>query len=417
MYWKLGASQQTEIDALTQKYPKGIYAIFVGDKLMEVHEESLVDHWTFTRSPISRFIHADPVGKPIVPIQESTNELYDLTSQTIEHGVPATYVDSTALDFDKYQDSRVAPGMIYPVRKRPGQSIADSFYQLKTATLSKEIDIFRQRLDSDSQFLIGVYPSVYGGSMPDASDTLGEYQISGNKALQRLQLHWNTITHFWANLMRKTTVDYIAHMLEDEKFVEKQGNTFVNVWIRRAEMEGRVGSVEPETNEAFPLSWIQKRDLFTKMIQLQNPEIGAIMGHPENIGMIAQIMGTPEIYIPGDDDRDKQLIELRKLSLEQPMPGGEQFTGVPGQMMPSIMPDMDVDNHGIHIEIAKAYLVAEEGRYLKQTNPPGYENCLLHLKAHMMMMQAMMPPPEATDESKSNEAKPNKSNDIEPINS
>jgi len=42
----------------------------------------------------------------------------------------------------------------------------------------------------------------------------------------------------------------------------------------KAELTGKVGNVEPDPSEQFPLSWSQKRDLFMQLITMQNPVIG-----------------------------------------------------------------------------------------------------------------------------------------------
>ena len=44
--------------------------------------------------------------------------------------------------------------------------------------------------------------------------------------------------------------------------------------------------------------------------------------HPENASLIASLLGVPELYIPGDDDRNKQLREISELIQGQPIPQG-----------------------------------------------------------------------------------------------
>jgi hypothetical protein len=115
------------------------------------------------------------------------------------------------------------------------------------------------------------------------------------------------------------------------------------------------------------------------------------MFHPENSGQVASLIGFGEFYIPGDDDRSKQLNEISELLIAQPIPTGmDPMTGQI-QFQPTVMPDMDVDNHPIHIQTIKAFLVSETGQQVKRENPMGYQNCLAHLKAHEMgaMMQMM----------------------------
>jgi hypothetical protein len=137
MYWRLGDSKQAEIKQLYKLYPDGCYVVIIDNKVFEAHNESLTARWTVTKSPLSRTLHADPIGKTLLSPQEVTNDLYSLSVETVRHGIPETFFDSEVLDGTKYQEVEASPGSLFPVKKRPGQSIGDSFHQLRTATLSK----------------------------------------------------------------------------------------------------------------------------------------------------------------------------------------------------------------------------------------------------------------------------------------
>src|SRR5204862_8241375 len=142
---------------------------------------------------------------------------------------------------------------------------------------------------------------------------------------------------------------YTTKMLEDEKFVRTNGNSFETVWIRKAELTGKIGNIEPDVSEQFPLSWSQKRDLFMQLVQLQNTVLGEIMMHPNNAQNTKDAIGFPEFYIPGEEDRTKQLLEIRKLSLVTP----EELP--PDSQQPTVNIDPDVDNRPVHVEVFKLY--------------------------------------------------------------
>jgi hypothetical protein len=252
--------------------------------------------------------------------------------------------------------------------------------------MNEEDTELAESLNSDAQFLLGAVPSIFGGSQVTGSKTATEYNQSRNFALQRLGNHWTNIKYLWAETLGKACRLFATKMVEDEKFVRQNGNSFETVWIRQAELTGKVGNVEPDPSEQFPLTWAQKRDLFMQMITMQNPVIGQIMLHPNNAQNTKDALGFPEFYIPGEEDRTKQLIELRKLSLvtsDQIQPNAQQST-VP------IDPDVDDDN--VHILVIKLFCVSPEGIYLKETNPAGYLNIILHLHEHQQHMQAMQAP-------------------------
>jgi len=387
MYWRLGDTKRDKVQELYKLYPDGCYVVIIDNKVFEAHNEPLNKRWTVSKSPLSRTIHADPIGKTLLSIQESRNDLYSLSLETVKHGIPETFFDAEVLNTAKYNEIEAKPGLLFPVKKRPGQSIGDSFHQLRTATLSKEIDSFGMRLDSDAQFLSGASPTIYGGDV-GGSQTAKEYETRRSQALQRLQLHWKTLTHWWAELMSKVVVDYAKSLLEDEKFIVARGNSFMNIWIRKSEIEGgEIGQIEPDVSDQFPISAAQKKDLLVQILQMNNDFLNSVVYHPENATLVAQIMGFPEIYIPGDEDRSKQLNEINSIL------NGEQA-----------MVEQPVDNHPVHAEVAKAWLNSEAGIYTKTSNAPGYMKVVEHLMEHLQLMQ---PPPMPQDSSNQSEQEGN----------
>ena len=301
-----------------------------------------------------------------------------------------------------------SPRLMYPVKASLGKAIAENFFQTHTATLSKEVDQFQNRLEQQAQFVLGSFPSIYGGTMEGTSGTLGEYAMSRNQALQRLQLIWKILVNFWPKVIEKAVRSYAKNLKEDESFAKKQGESFINVWIRQSEVTGNVGLVEAEASESFPISWAQKRDILIQMIQYKDPNIAAALFHPENASMIARIIGFPELYIPGDEDRTKQLAEIAKLILAAPIPammpmtpmeqmaptpdmGQEQPFSQPAMDQPTVMPEPELDNHAIHIEVIRAWANGSVGQSVRENNPQGYANVIAHLKMHMTMLPPPMP--------------------------
>jgi hypothetical protein len=78
----------------------------------------------------------------------------------------------------------------------------------------------------------------------------------------------------------------------------------------------------------------------------------------------------------------------------------------------SVEIEPDVDNHDIHAQICKAWLVSDAGRGAKIDKPLGYRNVLLHLKDHMdqiamTMMQGQMQQPGMEGKSANGNKPPN----------
>jgi hypothetical protein len=257
-YNVLGVKDDTNlarVEELREMFPDGCYVVIIGNDLVaEAVPDRLDDHWTATCHPLSDVIHAESLGAPEMPVQEMVNETANLTLESIEHQIPEIYADSDAIDFEKYGESEARPGMTYPATKRPGESLSNSFYEVKGGSLSKEVAEFTGWLERQGQFVIGSLPSVFGGAIEGGSNTAREYEISRSQALQRLTITWKFVTIWWAEMTDKAVKSYVENMVGDERYVQdKGGSNFVNVWIRQIQLTGKTGEAYPESSESLPV--------------------------------------------------------------------------------------------------------------------------------------------------------------------
>lgn len=390
-----------------EQFPNGACITFIDELFADVNDEAMEDFWTITESPLCSVAYADPLGSTIMPIQEIRTEIVDLIVETLEKGIPQTFADPDVLDFDAYEEAEVAPGMVYPAKAKGIQSLDSAFAQLKTANLSDETRYFLSQLEQDAQFVGGAFPSVFGGVLKGGSNTASEYEMSRNQALQRLSTTWKVVNAWWAKVMEKAVKSYIKHVQEDEKMVKPSGDSFINVWIRKSELAGKIGGATAETSEQFPTSWVQQRGMLLEIMAMQNPYIDHALYDPENVSVVAQLIGIPGIKIPGEMDRDKQLAEIAELVKGvsiPPEPMIDPVTGMPvldpmtgqpqmGPPTPSIPIDPEVDNHEQQAYVCRAWAVSSVGRATKIDNPEGYMNVIAHMIAH----EQMIPPPPMVD--------------------
>ncbi len=383
-----------DADFLKKKYPSGVKVVLVNDEFAEACNEALDDCWTLTYNPMSDYIHADPLGLLLVSIQELTNDLISLTVQTIEHGIPQTFADPGVLNFDAYRQLEATPGGVYEATPKSGKSMSDGFYEVRTATLSSEVLPFLNQLQSLAQLVSGALPSLFGGMMNSGgSGTASEYSMSRAQALQRLQNNWKMLTSWWKNIFGKAIPMFIDEVKEDERDVQRAPDgSFMNVFIRKSELEGKIGKVELEANENLPITWNQRKDVLMQLLNAGNPEILAMLGSPENLPIIREAIGLDGFFVPGEDDRDKQLDEIKQLVSSEPIPQPPTIgpNGQPidnGSEVPSVEVDPDNDNHSVEYEICRHWIISEAGRQTKTDNPNGYKNVLLHAKMHQQIMQ------------------------------
>ena len=375
---------------LKRHFPKGCKAVFVNNEYGEACPEQLDDYWTLTYNPLSDYLHHDPLGLLLVSVQEITNDLISLTIQTIEHGIGQTFADPSVLDFDAYRQMESVPGGIYEATPKSGRNISEAFHEVKTATLSPEVMPFANNIQSLAQLVSGALPSLFGGQL-EGSETASEYSMSRAQALQRQQNVWKMLTIWWKEIFGKVIPAYIKEVKSDERDVQRDSNgNFINVFIRKSEMEGKIGKVELEANENLPLTWSQKKDVIMQMLTAGNPEILAILGSPENLPLIREAIGLTDFYVPGEDDRNKQFDEIKQLLASEPIQTGDPMN----PEMPSVDVDPDYDFHQIEFEIVRNWMVSEAGRQAKVDNPPGYKNVGLHGLMHKFFMQQQAVPEE-----------------------
>lgn len=385
---------EDDVKLLKKEYPDGAKLVLINDEWAEDCNENLDDCWTILKNPLADYIHYYPTGSLLVSIQDITNDLISLVIQTIEHGIQQTFADPGVLNFEKYREAETMPGGIFPAVPKTGKTVSEGFFQTKTATLSQEVLPFFQQIQQLGQSVSGAQPSLFGGQLA-GSRTASEYSMSRAQALQRLQNTWKMFTFFWKTIFAKVIPMYIQEVQEDEHSVERteQGN-FINVFIRRAELEGRIGRIELEANENLPITWSQRKDTYMELLKSQNPMILQALASPENIKSLVESIGLDEFIVPGEDDRQKQYEEIRMLINSEPIvqpPDPMQVIQAatnglpppPDVELPSVEIDPDLDNHDVEADVCRTYLVSDAGRLLKIENPLGYKNVLLHMKQHM----------------------------------
>lgn len=403
-----------DMKKLKKKFPDGAKFVMINDIPADYENQSLDDHWTIAINPMADFLNHDPLGELLTNIQDIINDLISLTLQTIEHGIGQTWADPAVVNFNAQRQIEAQPGTLTATKPTSGsRNIGEAFHETKTAALSPEVMNFYKIIQELGQFVSGALPSIFGGqNNAGSSRTASEYAMSKGMALQRLQTPWRMLTIWWKTIFGKVIPMYMKNMMEDERIVEKNdAGKFINVFIRRAEIDGKIGSIELEPDEKLPISDEQQADIIMQLMQLNNQEVTAALMDPENLPYVSKIIKIPQFRLPGAEDREKQNEEIDELINSVPIPPSpesiqlyeqamqaHQQAGSPGhipqpqqpQEQPSVEIDVDVDNHAIEAAICKSWLISPAGRLAKKENPDGYKNVLLHMKAHMAIVNQQM---------------------------
>ena len=415
-------ADRDEAKRLKKKFPDGAKVTIINETLVAKCNQSLDDHWTATHNPLSDYLSFDPLGLLLVSIQEITNDLVSLVLQTIEHGITQTFADPAVLNFDAYRQMETAPGMINPATPKAGRSLQEAFYDIKTANLSAETLPFANQIQEYGQLVVGASPTLFGGDL-EGSKTASQYSMARTQALQRLQTPWKMFVNCWKELHGKIIPAFIKDMDEDERYVDKNdAGDFINVFVRIAEVQGKIGNIELEANENLPFNWLQIKDTVMALIQASNPQVQAWIMDPENLPLIHKAIGLDEFFIPGEDSRNKQYAEIKLLLEGTPVENTEfaqltpedaemlavQGQPLPQEFAPSVNIEPDTDNHQVEFQICQKWFNSPAGQLAKTENNAGYQNVLLHAKQHLQIMQQQMMEQQQSEQSERMTEKPNK---------
>ncbi len=384
-------------DELLQMFPDGAYVAFAGDAYCESRNENMDDHW--------RVLHALPgdgssgrpaLGDALISVQERFNTLSNLQIETYEYGIPPIYADSEVLDFDSLQSQTAEPGAHYPARAKPGESLAAGFFQPEPAEVPPDLAEHAANLMGPiAQFLTGAFPALFGGAMSN-NDTASGYAMARDQAMGRIGLVWRRMKFFHADIMLLAVDCFRRNRPNDvEVTLLGAGAAFESQWIRLADLKGNLFSY-PETDEQYPTLWSQQRAVLLQLIANPDPQIQAVLAHPENMALVKRLIGLEEFVIPDEESRTKQYREIAQLVGEVPVVARRDVTGaVPSafqaaaangvdaeMILPSIMPDEFADNHAVELEICMRWFSSDAGQVAKIEAPLGYANVRAHALFH-----------------------------------
>ncbi len=141
-----------------------------------------------------------------------------------------------------------------------------------------------------------------------------------------------------------------------------------------------------------------------QMMGNPDPQMQAVLAHPENMALVKRLLGLEEFVIPDEESRTKQYREISQLVAEAPVVRRHDVThlvapavaaanvasgaGVAGSgvdadvILPSVLPDEFADNHAVELEICMRWFSSDAGQVAKVEAPLGYANVRAHAMFH-----------------------------------
>jgi hypothetical protein len=426
------SAQGTVGEELKAIFPDGCFVKFIGDEYCGSKQQSM-DSCLEVSFPLPGDGMSRPsMGKTIVPLQDATNDSYNLWKETYDYCIPVTYMNCGMNDIMALREQISEPGNHVPFKKAAGEAMEDQFHTETPAQVSADFITFVQDIRGPfAQFSSGALPSLWGGEMPDQKTASG-YAMAREQAMGQMGLPWGSMQRHFAKIYEQAAA--LA--------AEQRGNMTLNVEVkgkRRTKIEelsfhNMKGNVLcfPDVDSSFPETYSGKKQSFLQFAQLMGPEIIPWIQTPNNMEVIKDLIGLEDVDNPGAVSCEAQRLEFDKLLAESPVSDEQAFkqaqmqwvaatamakmqeaaSGQPTQVPPepqqaqflksSVDIDPDVDIHSFHWQEVQALLESPEGHDEKENNPEGWLNTRLHGLAHKKLAdqqqagQAQAKPPNAS---------------------
>lgn len=404
--------EETQRDQLLAQFPDGCYVELAGNTFLMARNENLSKFWVVCHAYPGDGMVRPSIGEVLLDPQDALNDLMDSELQNARMSVPQIFVDKETVDKRAWMQARQRGGSIFSVSRRAGEAIGDNFWQSQPAAINPGTSGLRQEVFGPiSQYLSATLPGMTGQSDPNLK-TARAYAQAKEQAMGRMGIVWRSMKAAHVELVTLAVRHFIDNRSMDVTLPQITPAGFENANIRIADLHGQVVAY-PESDEAYPISASDKRQVYDALLQNPDPKVHGIATELDNLDYAKGTMGWGGLTMPGEKSRAKQMKEIAALLQGKPqqVPAGpppmDPTTGGPmidprtGQPVPppmkfisSIPVKLKTDEHNFEFQTCVSWLHSEEGLKMEQTNPTGFSNVQAHAEEHFDAMHPPAPPPE-----------------------
>lgn len=409
-FWEHPAKEM--VNKLLKLYPDGVHFDYCGKVFLGAKNENVDKFWRLCIGPLGNGIYRGGTGHDAISINKRYNDVANIQQEYVEHAAfPTVIGDGRFISAEAWQSKRQeAGGLLLVHPENAGQQVTlSSMLHQPTQRLDGNIYQYGSSLVDLGQMVTGSLPSVFGGGV-QFNETLGGYSQAREDALGRLQLIWKSVREFHAELMLIAVECFRENRTEDTELtvIQKSGE-FASEYVRLDEIQGNI-TIEPEVDEDFPATTSELRENIAKLLQYAPEWVMPLLTSPSNVDFAKRVLGSPDLIIPAEAAREKTF-RMIDLLIQAPPAGMDPMTG---KVVPSIQPEMFVDDHITAITTIKEWSQSSDpnqGIQVKQENPLGYENVIAFMLTHIEQaeneMALMAPPPVEGEGNKSSKPKDN----------
>ena len=413
-----------------QVFPDGFYGTYCGTVYCESENVSMDDMVAIAHARKGDGQNRPGLLTPLIPLQETFNDLMNLWHEIYDYCVPTIWMDKT-IDIQALREQVSEPGNHQSAPGKPGQPLSDLFWPEPESQVPPElIEALNYLSGQLAQFITGALPALFGGPMEDQKTAKG-YQMARDQAMGRIGLPWSAMQELYAAIYKQGILLVARHESADDRTVSVlagEGRQQQKVILNIKDLTKGKFHCFPDQDTNFPETTTSQRQLVMVLQQMAvgSPQLQAILSVPDNVEKQLEILGIPDWMVPAAEARDQQLREIEELLTQPPIPpspeemmqASEQFgiaTGMahgaglppppppdPKKLMESLSKssvpiDEQYDLHQVHYQEVQNWLASSKRiEEEEKGNLMGIENVRLHGIAHFKVMQAQlasMPPP------------------------
>lgn len=398
-------------------FPDGMYVAMLGDNVVDMRNESFLDHWSHGRwFVVPSRIWGDSFCDDLIEPTRQLNELDSLQMENIMYNAaPGGVYNPLKVERGKMVSS---PSHWMPI-KNPmvTDDLRKFLWQREGRPLPSEVPMFAERKRQDMQFMASSFSLESGVSGPGGGTATG-LQIVREAVTSNIAVPLELMAGVGVQMA------YQLLKLEQKNDTSRRYLTLISPygepegqWFQSSDIEGDLEIT------ARPHSWIPRSQMEMKQ-DVQEAGIAAgipggiwsDMFPPDAKPVFSEVLGVPLNNDSALADRRKQRLEIDRIALAcqiavesgldpiafavgMPMPVLDPMSGMPSMEVMGAVPGMEPqvtvdpeDDHIIHSKVCKEWLKTDSG----MNAPPEIKEAIrMHMQMHdqeaeKQMMQAMM---------------------------
>lgn len=392
-------------DEMIEMFPNGCLAVYAGQELMYVRNESMDDSLAIGQAYSGDGQNRNAMGTSTLPIQKRLNNWLDLMNDYFVRAIPKKWMDSKAFSIEALRGQTNVPGDIGGFKRQQGVPVNELiFVEPQVGQPESLAEFIKEYSGNLSELLSGAYPALAGGDTGTADSGVA-IATQRDSALGRLAPTWHSMKNAEAR-STKQLVRWGAKCRDGSINEKIPGGETISLEVN--DLKANI-LCYAESDENFPETFTQKKNAFMTFFDaaIKNPQLAEVMFNAANLEYMQNMSSMGEVYIPQVASRNKQLGEIEVLSRQKPLPNPEyedlmtklemmKAKGVDPadleqaiqelEQMPqevcSIPIDAEREDNQTEADTCWQFINGDAGRKLKRTNKDEFENVCLHFDAH-----------------------------------